>query len=301
MKKKIVLLMLAIACLGSLGSSGESCCPAGDPAMMPAPLPAGQEPVAGERWELEIVYHEQVAYEKKDIQEGKYSTVTAVERIEGALDYRITATLGPAAQQPGDAARPDQGLRYYIAEGVQAQIKDDFVHTSTDTTSARNAKIEEMKKWEWHADTQGPIPLNIRLMTAAAQNSYHLTLTHQGPMDLDDREPRPGFAIPWNYAAKHILNGRAQLDCAGTMEVGSPDNYPGKVFTNLPKALFAYDGSQKELRGEHTWTGKSSELNVVDAETPGCKKSKALSESGKVYPSKSVKKTLTWTLRRLEQ
>ena len=296
MKKKIMLAIIAIFCLWSLGSSGESCCPTSDPAMMPATLPAGQEAVAGERWELEIVYREQVAHEKKDIQEGKYSTVTAVEHIEGALDYRITATLEPAPQQP-----LDKGLRYYIAEGVQAQIKDDFVHISTDTTNARNAKIEEIRKWEWHADKQGPIPLNIRLKTAAGQNNYQLTLTHRGPMDLDDREARPGFTIPWNYVAKEIINGRVRLDCAGTIEVGSPDNYPGNVFANVPKKLLAYDGSQKELRGEHAWTGKSSELHVVGAKTPECKNSKALAESGNVYPSKSMKKTLTWTLRKLGQ
>jgi hypothetical protein len=300
MKQTIMLAITAVVLLGSLAATGESRCQAGETV----------PPSAGDRWELQIAYHEQVAHDKKDIQEGDYSkanyltgqkseaisSVMTVEHIAGILDYRITAILVPAPTQP-----LEKNLRYYIAEGVQAQIKDDFVHTSTGTTDLRNAKVEDMWKWEWHADRQAPIPLNIRLKTDASEKSYQLTLTPHGPMDLSDREPRPGFTIPWVYSTKHIVNGRVRFDCSGTMEVGSPENYPGSVFAGVPKELLAYDGSQKELRGEHTWTGKSSELDVVGAETPGCKKRKALVDSGRTFPAKSVTKTLTWTLRKLDQ
>ena len=84
----------------------------------------------------------------------------------------------------------------------------------------------------------------------------------------------------------------------GTADVESDDNFPHNVFVHVPDGLLAYDGSQRELRGEHTWNDSHSELDVYRTETPGCKERRALHGSG-VLPKNSVQKTLTWTLRKL--
>jgi hypothetical protein len=209
-----------------------------------------------------------------------------IEREEARMKTRAAEVAGA------------KGIRYYVVRGVQALIKDDFIHTETKTFVSKNARIEDDRRWEWHADKRGPIPLNIRLKTYANENSYHLTLTDHDPMDTGNPQARHSFTIPWNYSARKTLNGQTQLACAGTADVESDDNFPHNVFVHVPDGLLAYDGSQRELRGEHTWTDSHSELDVYRTETPGCKERRALHGSG-VLPKNSVQKTLTWTLRKL--
>jgi hypothetical protein len=209
-----------------------------------------------------------------------------IEREEARMKTRAAEVAGT------------KGIRYYVVRGVQALIKDDFIHTETKTFVSKNARIEDDRRWEWHADKRGPIPLNIRLKTYANENSYHLTLTDHDPMDTGNPQARHSFTIPWNYSARKTLNGQTQLACAGTADVESDDNFPHNVFVHVPDGLLAYDGSQRELRGEHTWNDSHSELDVYRTETPGCKERRALHGSG-VLPKNSVQKTLTWTLRKL--
>ncbi len=210
-----------------------------------------------------------------------------IEREEAQVRERANEIVGPG------------GMHDFIALGVGIQLKDDFVHTKNTTIVSRNGRIEDDRRWEWHTDQQGPIPLNIRLKTYANTNSYHITLTHHDPMDTGNPEARHPFTIPWRYLARHTLTGQPPLDCSGTVEVESPGNFPHNVFANVPDDRLAYDGSQRVLRGEHSWTESVSELDVSRTETPGCAERRALGNFNRALPKDSVTKTLKWTLRRL--
>jgi len=273
--------------------------------------------VVCDRWELKVAYHEEVAYDKKTVQSEEHTTLTIDEHIGGALDYEISAILNVAPWQPAAALRSYQGvkdarvkerandiagpggMRYYIVQGVQAKIRDDFRHTLNEMIVSKTGTIERKKSWEWHADHQGLLPLGIRLKTYANGNSYDLTLTDHDPMDLGNPKSRHVFPVPWTYAAKETFNGQVLLNCFGTVEVKSPDNFPDNVFAKVPEARLAFDGTQRILSGEQAWEDTSSQLYVRGAETPGCKEHRALYGSGRVFPANSVKKTLTWSLRKL--
>jgi hypothetical protein len=152
---------------------------------------------------------------------------------------------------------------------------------------------------EAFADQQGPIPLNVQLKTYANQGTYDITLTHHEPMAMGNPETAQPFGIPWRYLARHTLNGQAERNCSGTAEVESPGNFPHIVFANVPDDELAYDGSQRVLSGEHSWTEGASELDVSGMETPGCSDKRALRNFNRSLPADSVTKTLKWTLRRL--
>ncbi len=210
-----------------------------------------------------------------------------IEREEARMRTRANEVVGPG------------GMHYFIALGVGIQLKDDFVHTKNTTIVSRNGRIEDDRRWEWHTDQQGPIPLNIRLTTHANKNSYHITLTDHDPMDTGNPETHHPFTIPWRYLVRHTLTGQPPLDCSGTVEVESPGNFPHNVFADVPDDKLAYDGSQQVLSGEHSWTESVSQLDVSRTETPGCAERRALGNFNRALPKDSVTKTLTWTLRRL--
>ena len=210
-----------------------------------------------------------------------------IEREEAQVRQRANEVVGPG------------GMHYFIALGVGIQLKDDFVHIRNVTIVSRNGRIEDNRRWEWHTDQQGPIPLNVRLETYANKNTYDLTLTHHDPMDTGNPETRHSFTIPWRYVFRHTLTGQSPLDCSGTVEVEPPGNFPHNVFANVPDDQLAYDGSQRVLSGEHSWTESVSQLDVSRTETPGCAERRALGNFNRALGKDSVTKTLKWTLRRL--
>jgi len=210
-----------------------------------------------------------------------------IEREEAQVRQRANEVVGPG------------GMRYFIALGVELQLNDDFVHTKHITIVTRNQRIEDDSRWEWHADQQGPIPLGIQLKTYANQNKYDITLTHHDPMDIGNPRTEHSFTLPWRYLARHTIAGQVKLDCSGTGEVDSPGNYLHNVFVHVPEGFLAYDGSQRVLSGEHTWTDSTSQLDVSGMEVPGCSDRRPLRDFNRVFPADSVTKTLKWTLRRL--
>jgi hypothetical protein len=210
-----------------------------------------------------------------------------IERGEAKVRERANEVVGP------------RGMRYYIALGVGVELEDAFLRTKNMTIVRPGFRFEENQRWSWHADKQGPIPLNVRLKTYANENSYRLALTDHEPMRMGDPAARHPFTVPWTASVQKTRNGQVQLSCAGTAEVKSPRNFPAHVFGPVPKALLAYDGSQKVLRGEHSWVERTSELGVAHASIAGCKERLPLNEGGALLPEGSVRKTLTWTLRRL--
>ena len=292
-----------------------------------------------DQWELEIEYHEQVSYTTREqhgdatLEEHISGTldyrITATlrpaswqpadalrpyedkekEAKERLVEPRPTGVPGIPddqrwqierieAEEARMRARANEvvgpgGRHDFIALGVELQLKDDFVHTRTWTIGT----VEDDYRGEWHADQQGPIPLNIRLTTHANKNSYNITLTDHDPMDTGNPETHHPFTIPWRYVFRHTLTGQSPLDCSGTAEVEG--NYPNLLFVDVPDDKLAYDGSQRVLRGEHSWTEGASELDVSGMETPGCSEKRALRNFNRVFPADSVTKTLKWTLRRL--
>jgi hypothetical protein len=292
-----------------------------------------------DRWELEIEYHEQVSYTTREqhgdatLEEHISGTldyrITATlrpaswqpadalrpyedkeqEAKERLVEPRPTGVPGIPddqrwqierieAEEARMRARANEvvgpgGRQDFIALGVELQLKDDFVHTRNWTIGT----VEDDYRGEWHADQQGPIPLNIRLTTHANKNSYHITLTDHDPMDTGNPETHHPFTIPWRYLVRHTLGGQSKLNCSGTAEVEG--NYPNIVFADVPDDKLAYDGSQRVLRGEHSWTEGASELDVSGMETLGCSDKRALRSKNRVFPADSMTKTLKWTLRRL--
>ena len=210
-----------------------------------------------------------------------------IEREEAQVRQRANEVVGPG------------GMHDFIALGVGLQLKDYYLHTKNDTLVSENGRFEDDRRWEWHADQRGPIPLNIHLRTYANKNRYHITLTDHDPMDTGNPESHHPFTIPWRYVFRRTRTGQSPLDCSGTVEVESPGNFPHNVFADVPDDKLAYDGSQRVLRGEHSWTESVSQLDVSRTETPGCAERRALGNFNRALPKDSVTKTLRWTLRRL--
>ena len=191
------------------------------------------------------------------------------------------------------------GMRYCIALGLGFELKDVFRRTKNMTIVHSDFRFEENERWSWQADKHGPIPLNVRLKAYANENSYRLALTDHEPMRMGDPAAEHPFTIPWAASVQKTRNGQVQLSCAGTAEVKSPRNFPAHVFGPAPEALLAYDGGHAVLRGERSWVERTSELGVAHASIAECKERLPPKEGGVLLPEKSVRKTLTWTLRRL--
>lgn len=207
-----------------------------------------------------------------------------LEKGKTRMEKRADEVVGP------------KGIRYYTAWGVQVELKDSFTGSKKTVYTSRMGSHEFSEMKTWHAEKRGGLPVNVRLRTYANHNRYNFLFTDRDPMDPGNPAAKHTFTIPWTYSAKKVDNGRVEYNCAGTAEVRSLGNFPHAVFAHIPEDLLAYDGTQRVLHGEHSWTDGRSELDLSTAKGSGCA---AGVGPGWLLPEKSVKKTLSWTLRKL--